>query len=253
MADETITITPAEMSAQIAAAVKAAIPGAVNDAIKATKNDGAKGTKAVQAQFEALVSTLKPKQLKKLMKRIGGDKPNSEKTPAEIAAEAAVAAAAAKTPTADDLKNKTPDFFKKRQTTEFEDRIKALEIENANSKQEAEDAKKMSALDRALSDLPWANIESRDMARDYYAPKLKRNDDGKLEIGGKPFDTHIKTEVPTKFENLLAIAGKGGSGSTRGSGKPGAVDIDALSDLNATPAQKAEAAVALAQMLGHQG
>jgi hypothetical protein len=255
MADETITLTPAELSAQIAAAVKAAIPGAVNDAIKATKNEGNKGAKAAQAQLEALMGSMKPKQLKKFMKRIGAEKePNAAKTPAEIAAEAALAAAAIKkTPTEDDLKRKTPDMYAKRVQTEFEARIAALEGTNEKLKNDATEARKSSALDRALTDFPWASIESRDMARDFYLQKVKWSEDGtELLIGDKEFSKLIATEIPQKYENLLAPAGKGGSGSIKGQGKPGVVDIDALSDLNSTPAQKAEASKSLAAMLGHQ-
>lgn len=256
MADETITLTLADMTAQIAAAVKAAIPGAVNDAIKATKNDGNKGAKAAQAQLETLMGSMKPKQLKKFMKRIGVEKtPGSEKTPAELAAETALAAAMVnkKTPTEADLKGKQPDMYAKRVQSEFEARIAALEGTNVKLKNEATEARKSSALDRALTDFPWASTESRDMARDFYLNKTKWNDDEtELMIGDREFSKVIAAEIPSKYENLLAPAGKGGSGSSKGQGKPGVVDIDALSDLNATPAQKAEASKSLAAMLGHQ-
>ena len=86
-------------------------------------------------------------------------------------------------------------------------------------------------------------MESRDVARDYYAGKLEMDPDGEMVIKGKPFDQHIKTEIPLKFENLLACpAGKGGSGLTKGQAKPGAMDVDAATDVNSTPQQRADAA-----------
>jgi hypothetical protein len=252
MADETITLTSAELQAQITAAVKAAIPGAVNDAIKATKNENSKGVKGqVAQQLETLMAGLKPKQLKKFMKRMGVEKAEGagEKTAAELAAEAALAKKG--TPTEDDLKNKKPDMYARRVQSELEIRIAGLEAENLKVKTEATESRKSSVLDRALTDFPWASTESRDMARDFYLQKVKWSDDGtELLIGDKEFSKHIAIEIPAKYENLLAPLGKGGSGSNKGQGKPGAIDIDASTDLNATPAQKAEASRALAALLG---
>jgi hypothetical protein len=242
-------INTPEFKAAMAELIKPMLTEAVNHAVRSTKKEEGKGVKAVQGQLQELISSLKPKQAKKLMKRLGLD--TKEITPTKTADELAVEAAKAKkTPTDDDIKNKQPDFFKKRQVTEFETRIQALETENKAVKEQATQARMMSQLDRALSDLPWANMESRDMARDYYAPKLKWNDDGELLIGEVAFDKHIQAEIPAKFENLLAPLGKGGSGLTKGQGKPGAIDIDALSNINSTPAEKAEASRAIAAMMG---
>lgn len=248
-------ITP-ELKAALAELIKPMLTDAVNSAVKGKKNEEAKGVKAIQADLQTMLSELSPKKAAKLLRRLGVD-PSKAKTPEQLAADQAAAAAAAaaagkKTPTDDDLKGKQPDFFKKRQVTELEARIAALEAENVNVKREATESRKMSALDRALSDLPWANMESRDMARDYYAPKLKWNDDGtELLIGDVAFDKHIQAEIPAKFENLLAPTGKGGSGLTKGQGKPGAVDIDALTSVTSTPAEKAEASRAIAALMPH--
>jgi uncharacterized FlaG/YvyC family protein len=202
---------------------------------------------------------LKPKKLAKLMRRMEEakegktEKKNKEtaKTPAEIEVERLAAEAlAAKDKGKNNKDRDRDDYFKKQRITEFEDRIKALEGENTKAAAIAEEATRMSALDRALSDLPWASLESRDMARDYYAPKLKRNDEGDLVIGDRPFTDHIKAEIPAKFENLLAPANKGGSGLRKGSEKPGAVDVDALTSPTATAEQKNEASRHLAKLLG---
>ena len=259
MADEEkISMTKAELDAAIAAAVKLAVPGAVNDAIKATKKEVAKGgAKEVKEQFETLLAGMKPKQRRKFMKKMGiEEKPDgATKTPAEIAAEAAAAAAGGKkTPTEEDLKAKKPDMYAKRVVSEFEARIAALEDNNKTLKTQATEARKSSLLDRALTDFPWASTESRDMCRDFYLQKVQWNDDEtELVIGGVEFSKHIAAEIPSKYENLLAPLGKGGSGSSKGQGKPGAIDIDAATDVNATPQQKAEAAKHLASLIGHGG
>lgn len=257
-AEEKLSLSREELGALVADAVKAHIGPAVNDAIRATKKQAEKGAKgAVSEQLEALLAGLKPKALRKLMKKMGGEQEGEGAAAAAAAAEAAAAAGSKKKPPTDEeLKARQPDYFKQRLRVEFEERIKALETENVTAKQQAEEAVKLSQLDRALSDLPWASLESRDMARDFYAGKLKRNDEGDLVITDKatgldkPFEMLIKAEVSTKFENLLAPTGKGGSGLMKGGGaKPGAIDIDANTDVTATPAQKAEASLHLAALL----
>jgi hypothetical protein len=186
---------------------------------------------------------MKPKKAAKLLRKLGLEVPPKQAgTPP---------ADPAKKPPEETKETKPQDLFKKRQITEFETRIAALEAENKQAKIDVTEAQKSSKLDRALSDLPWASVESRDMARDYYLPKLKWSDDGtELLIGDALFDKHIRSEIPAKFENLLAPTGKGGAGLTRGQGTPGSVDIDALTAFNSTPEQKAEAARTIAALMG---
>jgi hypothetical protein len=249
-----------EMKAALEALVKPMLTDAINAAVKGKKNEETKGVKAVEAKMSEIIGALKPKQQKKLMKRLGLGK-SEGKTAEELAAEATAAAAAAaaaaargekKTPTEEDLRKKQPDMYAKRAISEFEARIVALEAENKAVKQQAIDARKSSALDRALTDFPWASSESRDMARDFYLSKLQWNDEGTdLLIGDMPFAKYIAAEIPAKYENLLAPVGKGGAGTTKGTGKAGALDVDAATEFNATPAQKAEAAKFLAAQMGH--
>ncbi len=211
----------------------------------------------VEDMRSQITKGLKPKKLAKLMRRLEEakagkkNKDGKEKTAEELAAEAAAIAAAEK-----DKKDKKKkdgdgdDMFKRRQAADLDARIKSLEDAKVAAEAIAAAAQLESALDRALSDFPWANTESRDMARQFYLPKLKRNDDDEIMIGDQKFDLFIKAEIPAKYENLLAPAGKGGSGINKGSGKAGSVDVDALTAPGSTPAQKAEASMHVAKLMG---
>jgi hypothetical protein len=241
--------TPEQLAA-INEMVSKAANTAANNAIKGVKNEQKREVKTRDAQFDQvrdLVSGMKPKKAMKLLRKLGLElNPKPEEKPAAVGE-------TPKPKPAEDPAAKPGDFFKKRQMTELEERIKGLEAENERSRNEAIEARKASQLDRVLSNLPWANMESRDLARDYYIGKLVWNEDKtELLIGEKSFDKHIIAEVPSKFENLLAPTGKGGSGNSKGQGKPGTVDIDAATSFGATPAQRAEASVALAALLPKQ-
>lgn len=244
-----------ELKAALADLIKPMLTEAVNSAVKGKKNEEVRGVKAVEGKLTDLISSLRPKQAKKLMKRLGMEAPaaGKGKSAADIAAEAAAAVAAGKkAPTEDEMRAQAPDFFKKKQVREFELRINALETENASVKETAKNDRKMAAIERSLSDFEWASMESRDMARGFYAPQIEWNSDGELVIGDKPFEKAMQAEISAKYENLLAPTGKGGSGLTKGQGKPGLIDVDALTNMNSSPADKAQAAQHLAALMGQK-
>lgn len=207
----------------------------------------------LKAEMKKGPAGMKPKKLAKLLRRIeeakAGKAAENKEKPDDATAVAAAAAAAAASK--DKTKNKDNDLFKKRVAEEFEARIAALETDKAAAEGKAAQAEMMSALDRALSDLPWASLESRDMAREYYAPKVKRDDDGQFLIGDSKMDVHIKAEIPSKFENLLATKKQGGAGIQKGTGK-GPTIADAMEALgpNSTAAEKAAAATGVAALMG---
>jgi len=189
---------------------------------------------------------VKPKKLAKMMARQAerdaakaaakaADK--AGKTPAEIeaarvAAEAATAAAAAAVAKGGKKDDRDRDMFRKKERDEFDERIRTLEERNAAAEKRTAEAILDSALDRALTDFPWANLDSRDLARSLYRPQLKTDDDGQIMIGDRKFDEHIKAEIPNKYENLL---------STKKVGGP-----------NSTPEEKATALRGLATIMGAQ-
>jgi hypothetical protein len=248
-------ITP-ELKNALTEMIKPMLLDAVNSAVKGKKNEEQHGVKAIEAKLTEMISSLKPKKAAKLLARLGMTPEAKAKTPEEILAEAQAVAAggapgAKKIPTEQELKGKTPDMYSKRVISEFEARILGLEAENARVKIEAKESRKASAVDRALTDFPWASTDNRDMFRDYCLSKVAWNEEGTdLLMDGKDFAKHIAAEIPVKYENLLAPISKGGSGLTKGQGKPGVVDVDALTNVNSTPAEKAEASKHLAALMG---
>lgn len=214
-------------------------------------------TPVIEDLKQQISSGMKPKKLAKLLRREEEAKAakaaaKAGKTPEEIAAAeklAADAIAAGKKPA--ENKDKEKDMFRRRRDEEMEDRLKVLEQDKLALKLETENAKLDSALDRVLTDFPWANLESRDLARDRYRPRLKRDDEGNILIEDQKFEAFIKAEIPTKFENLLSAKNKGGSGIQKGTGKgPTAADLVEEIGPNSTPEQKAAAARAVAGIYG---
>jgi hypothetical protein len=205
---------------------------------------------------------VKPKKLAKIMARMEAKKAEKDaaakaaaqgKTPAEIeaarvAAEATAAAANRGNKNKDD---RDRDMFRKKERDEFDDRIRVLEERNAAAEKRTAEAILDSALDRALTDFPWANLDSRDLARSLYRPQLKAEDDGQIMIGDRKFDEHIKAEIPTKYENLLQTKKVGGAGIQKGTGK-GPTTADLVDNLgpNSTPEEKAAALKGVASIMG---
>jgi len=211
-------------------------------------------TPVIEDLQSKIKSGIKPKKLAKMMRKIeaaklaeaadGKAKDGKQKTADEIAAEAAAAAGKGKNKDDD-----RPDLFKKQQFREMEGRVATLEAATKAAEAKAASLELTSALDRALSDFPWANTDSLDLARGLYLPRLKRDaESGEIMIGEQPFVKVIKAEIETRYENLLAPVGKGGSGAARSTTKANVIDLDSL-NASSTPEQLREAAKAAAALL----
>jgi hypothetical protein len=112
-----------------------------------------------------------------------------------------------------------------------------------------------SALDRALGSIPWESNNSRDLARNFFAPLVKRDEDtGEFMIEGVALETFIMAEIPERFPNLMASKTKTASGAQPGTGtgskpaKPAPIDFDALTS-QSTKAELEAAAKHLASVL----
>jgi len=203
---------------------------------------------------------MKPKKLAKMLARMEAKKAakeadkaaeNKGKTPEQIAAEKAAAEAAEKTSKGNKERDRERDMFRAKRADELDERIKSLEDAKVAAEKQAAEALLDSALDRALTDFPWMNLESRDLARSLYRPQLKRDDDGVIMIQDRKFDEHIKAEIPTKYENLLSTKKVGGAGIQKSTGK-GPTTADLVDNLgpNSTPEEKAAALRGVANLMG---
>src|SRR5258708_14583281 len=98
---------------------------------------------------------------------------------------------------------------------ETQKRISTLEADAKASKEMAAKADKKSAqaeqnsaLDLALSSIPWESDNSRVLARNHYAELVKRDQDtGEFMIDGVALDVFISADIPDKYPNLLASKG----------------------------------------------
>lgn len=217
----------------------------INGFDKKLQKHAAKAVEPFATQLTELQKNMGGKKLKKQLRRLEEAQAAlaaGNKTDAERAA-AAAAAAGGKGDSKADRKaakkaakqarkaaEQKQDPFVKRRQEETEARILALETDKAAEVAKRVQAEKESALDRALSDIPWASLHSRDLARNNFLPHIKKDEDtGEFLIGDQKIDVFIKAEIAEKFDNLLAPKNKGGSGAGKGTGgKPAPIDFEAL-------------------------
>jgi hypothetical protein len=133
---------------------------------------------------------------------------------------------------------------------EWNDRLRKLEEERETEKRESLKREGDSEVKSTLSDFPWKDTEGKNIAFDYYRPKMDRADDGTWTINGAAATKFIKEHAARHFKGYHVAREQGGAGASAGRG-PGASGnpLDKLNNPRLSKQETAEVQNYLAEQI----
>jgi hypothetical protein len=101
---------------------------------------------------------------------------------------------------------------------EWNERLLKIEAERESEKRESLKREGDSEVKSTLSDFPWKDSEGKNIAFDYYRPKMVRDEDGAWTINGASAQKFIKEHAARHFKGYHVARDIGGAGASSSKG-----------------------------------
>jgi hypothetical protein len=155
-----------------------------------------------------------------------------------------------KEPASNNAGNAELDRLYQEKEREWSERLRKLEEERETEKRESLKREGDSEVKSTLSDFPWKDSAGKDIAFDYYRPKMQRAEDGTWTINGAAAPKFIKEHAARHFKGYHVARDLGGAGASGGRG-PGASGnpLDKLNNPRLSKQETAEVQNYLAEQI----